>query len=250
MKKKSAILMIVTVLVVSMGFSIIAYGGDDGRETPILPLTGSDSSSQSQQGELISVDGSSSTEDSSSGGGWEMTQLTMSYNIKDCSVAAIANKVYTGKNITPAPTVKYNGKTLKKDADYTLSYKNNKYVGTATVTISGKGCYKGSIKKTFKIIPKGTSLKKLTAGKKAFTATWTKQATQTTGYQIQYSTSSKFSAKTTKTVTVSKNKTVKKTVKNLKGKKKYYVRIRTYKTVNKTKYYSAWSKAKYITTKK
>ncbi|MGN0521254.1 MAG: hypothetical protein ACI4IQ_01305, partial [Eubacterium sp.] len=74
--------------------------------------------------------------------------------------------------------------------------------------------------------------------------------TQTTGYQIQYSTSSKFTSSTSKTVTVTKNSTTSKTISKLTGNKKYYVRIRTYKTVNGEKIYSSWSKAKSVTTKK
>jgi hypothetical protein len=77
---------------------------------------------------------------------------------------------------------------------------------------------------------------------------WAKQATQTTGYQIQYSTSSKFTSY--KTVTISKNSTVSKTVSKLTANKKYYVRVRTYKTVNGKKIYSSWSAAKNVTTKK
>ena len=101
---------------------------------------------------------------------------------------------------------------------------------------------------TFKINPKGTSISKATSPKKKqLKVTWKKQTTQTTGYQIQYSTSSKF--KNAKTVTVKKNKTTKTTVKKLKAKKKYYVRIRTYKTVGKKKYCSSWSKAKAVKTK-
>ena len=80
---------------------------------------------------------------------------------------------------------------------------------------------------------------------------WNKQTTQTTGYQIQYSTSSKF--KGAKTVAVSKNKTTSTTVSKLLAKKKYYVRIRTYKTVKvngkSTKLYSSWSKAKTVKVK-
>ena len=75
-----------------------------------------------------------------------------------------------------------------------------------------------------------------------------KQATQTTGYQLQYGTSSKF--KGAKTATITKNKTVSKAISKLKAKKKYYVRIRTYKTVGKQKYYSDWSKSVKVTTKK
>ena len=72
---------------------------------------------------------------------------------------------------------------------------------------------------------------------------------QTKGYQIQYSTDSKFKSGN-KTVTVNKNSTTKKTISKLKAKKKYYVRIRTYKTVGKQKYYSDWSKSVKVTTKK
>ena len=77
---------------------------------------------------------------------------------------------------------------------------------------------------------------------------WKKNRTQTTGYQIQYSTSSKF--KGAKTVTVSKNKTTNKTISKLKAKKKYFVRIRTYKKTAAAKYYSSWSKVKKVTTKR
>lgn len=171
-------------------------------------------------------------------------------SISKCTVSGIKTKTYTGKALTQSITVKYGNTTLKKDTDYTVSYKNNKNVGTATVTITGKGKYSGTVKKTFTIKPKSTSISKLTAGKKKFTVKWKKLTTQTTGYQIQYSTSSKFTAKTTKTVTVSKNKTTSKAVNKLKAKKKYYVRVRTYKTVNGKKIYSSWSKAKTVTTKK
>ena len=155
---------------------------------------------------------------------------------------------YDGKAKKPSMKVTYsNGLKATLTGDE-LTYKANKNVGTATAKADfGDGNVKTL---SFKINPKGTALSKVTAGKKAFTATWKKQATQTTGYQLQYSTSSKFTAKTTKTVTVSKNGTTKTTIKKLSGKKKYYVRIRTYKTVGKTKYYSSWSKSKTVTTKK
>ena len=137
---------------------------------------------------------------------------------------------------------------LKNGKDYTVSYKSNKNVGTATVVITGKGNYTGTVTKTFKINPKGTSLKKLTAGSKQFKATWNKNTIQTTGYEIQYSTSSNFTSGK-KTVKVKKNKTTSTTVKKLKAKKKYYVRIRTYKTVNGKTYYSGWSKVLNVKTK-
>ncbi|MBE6719759.1 MAG: hypothetical protein E7571_03755 [Ruminococcaceae bacterium] len=157
--------------------------------------------------------------------------------------------VYNGKVKTPKVTVKdKSGKTVG-NANYTVSYaKGRKNVGTYKVTLTFKGNYTGKLSKSFKIVPKGTSLSKLTAGKKSFAAVWKKQTAQTTGYQIRYSTDKNFK-KAVKTVTVGKSKTVKTTVKKLKKKAKYYVQIRTYKTVGKTKYYSSWSKAKPIKTK-
>ena len=120
-------------------------------------------------------------------------------------------------------------------------------VGTAGVIISGMGNYSGSKIITFKIRPKATTLVKLTKGKKKIKVKWTKQTTQVTGYQIQYSTSSKFTG--AKSVTVKKTYSTK-TLTKLKGKKKYYVRVRTYKSVAGIKYYSKWSNVKAITTKK
>ena len=166
-------------------------------------------------------------------------------SISKCSVSNIVNKTYSGKKLYQSLTVKNGKKTLVKNTDYVLSYKNNVKVGTATVTITGKGSYKDSVKKTFKINPKGTSISKLTKPKtKQIKVTWKKQTTQTTGYQLRYTVDG-----TKKYSTVSNNKTTVKTLKNLKKNKKYYVRIRTYKLVNGKKYYSAWSKSKIITTK-
>ena len=146
---------------------------------------------------------------------------------------------YSGSSKKPSVTVKdYSGKTLKNGTDYTVSYKNNKSVGTATATVTFKGNYSGSKKLTFTIKPKTTSLSKLTAGKKQLKVTWKKNSA-VSGYQIQYSTSKKFTS--AKTVTVKGYKTTSKTIKSLKAKKTYYVRVRTYKTVNGKKVYSDWS---------
>ena len=142
--------------------------------------------------------------------------------------------------------MKYGKKTLKKGTDYTVSYKNNTEIGTATVTFKGKGKYTGSKKLTFDILPKGTALSKPKAGKKAFTAKW-KQQKNITGYELQYGLKSDFSD--ARTVVIKKAATTGKAVKKLKAKKKYYLRIRTYSTVNKKNYYSAWSKSKTVKTK-
>ena len=161
---------------------------------------------------------------------------------------------YNGKVRTPKVIVKdRTGKTLVKNTDYTVSYaKGRKYVGKYAVKITFKGKYSGTKTLYFTIKPKATSISSLKAGSKKFTVKWKKQAIQTTGYQVQYSASSKFSK--AKTVTVGKNTTVSKKISKLSGKKKYYVRVRTYKTVKingkSIRIYSGWSKAKAVTTKK
>ena len=168
-------------------------------------------------------------------------------NFKKATISGISNKSYTGKNITQSITVKYNGKTLKNGTDYTVSYSNNKKVGTATVKITGKGSYTGTITKTFKINPAKQEIQKLTAKSKAFFVDWAQKGSAT-GYEIQYATNSKFTS--AKKVTIKNNKTDKTTVSKLSGKKKYYVRVRSYTTVKGTKYYGAWSSVKNVTTKK
>ena len=95
--------------------------------------------------------------------------------------------------------------------------------------------------------PKSTSIKKAKGNKKAVALEW-KKVGGVKGYEIQLATDKKFK-KNKKTVNIKKQKTTKTTVKKLKAKKKYYVRIRTYKTVNGKKVYSSWSKVKTIKTK-
>lgn len=159
---------------------------------------------------------------------------------------------YNGKKQTPSVTVKDSkGKELKVNTDYKVKLPSGrKNVGTYEVKITFKGSkYSGSKTLSYTINPKSTKLSKVSAKKKGFEAKWKKQSTQTKGYQIQYSTDSKFKSGN-KTVTVNKNSTTRKTISKLKAKKKYYVRIRTYKTVGKQKYYSDWSKSVKVTTKK
>jgi len=169
-------------------------------------------------------------------------------NIGNTNISGIKDKTYTGKKLTQTLVIKDGNITLKEGKDYTLKYSSNKKIGNATVTILGKGNYAGTITKTYKIIPKGTKLKKLLAGKRQFKVTWKKQKTETSGYEVQYSTKMNF--KSAKKIKIKKNKTTSSTVKKLKAKKKYYVRIRTYKIVNGKKIYSDWSKAKSVKTKK
>ena len=180
---------------------------------------------------------------------------TLTFKINPISVSkckitlSTTSYTYNGKVKKPTVTVKNANGTKLTTSSYMVTYASGrKNVGTYKVTIKMKGKYSGTKTLTFKINPPKTSVSSLTAGSKKFTVKWKKQATQTTGYQIQYSTSSKFTK--SKTVTVSKNSTTSKTISKLSGKKKYYVRVRTYKTVGKAKYYSAWSKAKTVITKK
>jgi len=101
--------------------------------------------------------------------------------------------------------------------------------------------YKDSFKD--KLAVQKTGITKISSGKKRITLKWNKD-NNTDGYQIHYSTSKKF--KKAKTVTVKGSKKTKTTLKKLKKGKKYYVRIRAYKTINGKKYYFIWSKKKSV----
>ena len=78
--------------------------------------------------------------------------------MSDTSVANISSQTYTGNVISPLPTITYNNKTLKKDTDYTLSYSDNINVGTATITITGKGNFTGTTSLTFIITQKSAEI--------------------------------------------------------------------------------------------
>lgn len=166
---------------------------------------------------------------------------------------SFSSKVFANKKFTPSVIVKMGSKKLKKNVDYKVAISNNKNVGRAIVTITGKGKYAGKLVKYFQIVPKATSVKKASGTKQGLTVSWKKQATQTSGYEVQYSTNKKFTKSTTKSKLVKKSGTTKLTINNLKSNKKYYVRICTYKNVKidgKTKRISsAWSKTKTIKVK-
>ena len=169
------------------------------------------------------------------------------YGIKSVTLAK-TKYVYNGKLIMPKVTVKDLYGDVIDSSNYNVTYSGNcKTPGTYKVTVTFKGkLYSGSTAMTFKIVPKATKVTKATAASKAITVKWKKQA-QCTGYQIQYSTNKNF--KSAKTVTIKSNKTLKTTIKNLKGNKKYYVRDRTYSKVSGKNYYSSWSASKTVTTK-
>ena len=169
--------------------------------------------------------------------------------IKSATVTGGATQTYTGVKIPLEPVVKIAGMKLVKDTDYTLSYKRNRSVGTASVIITGIGDFKGSTyTKTFKIRPLSTYVKKVSRGYYSLTVKWARQkkkmaSSRISGYQIQVATNKAFT-KNRKTVKVTGYLNNKKIITGLKRSKTYYVRIRTYKTVGGKKYYSAWSAVK------
>ena len=152
---------------------------------------------------------------------------------------------YNGKAKKPTVTVKDSkGNTLKKDTDYTVKYASGrKNPGKYTVTVTFKGKYEGTKKLTFTIKPAKAALSKVTAGSKQATVAW-KTVTGATGYEVQYSTSSKL--RSAKTATVKKGSTKKTTIKKLTKGKKYYFRVRAYKTIDGKKVYGAWSSVKSV----
>ena len=154
---------------------------------------------------------------------------------------------YNGKPKKPSVTaVDTEGRKIPAEY-YAVGYQNNKKAGKATVTVRFKDGYSGTVKKTFTIRPAGTSIRKLTASSGGFTVKWKKKTAQVSGYQIQYSADKGFKGSSTRSMFVKKASVTGKEVKNLKAGKKYYVRIRTYKTVKadgkNKKVYSAWSGA-------
>ena len=169
-------------------------------------------------------------------------------SISSASVSlSIATYSFDGKVKTPSVTVKLGSTALRNGIDYVVSYRNNKNVGKATVVITGKGLYAGTITRTFVINPAKQEIQKLTAKSKGFYIDYVAKG-HATGYEIQYATNSSFSG--AKKTVITSNKTDKVTVSKLSGNKKYYVRVRTYTTVNGIKYYGAWSAVKTVTTKK
>ena len=162
-----------------------------------------------------------------------------------CSVPDLPDQTVSAGDSKPALIIKSGDKTLTEGTDYDLAWSGLGKVGTASVTITGKGAYSGNITKTFRILPKGTKITSLKKGRKQAAVKWKKQTKQTDGYEIQYSTKKDFS-KSVKTKRISGRKKTSAVIKKLKAKKTYYVRIRTWKKVNGERYYSLWSSAKKV----
>jgi uncharacterized repeat protein (TIGR02543 family) len=171
-------------------------------------------------------------------------QALVTTSILSAKVSAIKDHVYNGKALKPAVNVTLAGKALAANTDYDVVYANNVNIGKATVTVTGKGQYTGSLAATFRIVPKAVSVKSLKAGKNKFTLKW-KKATGVTKYQVRYKLAT---AKKWKTTGIA-SKATSKAIKKLKKSKKYQVQIRAYKTVGGINYYSAWSKTKTVKVK-
>lgn len=162
--------------------------------------------------------------------------------------------IYNGK--TRKPTVNVTDSNGRKVAasNYKVKYaKGCKNVGTYKVTVTFKGKYSGKKTLTFKINPKKTKVKSVKAVKRGFTVKWSKVSTKMrtkriTGYQVQYSASRKFTRPKTKKVEGYKKTDTK--ITGLKAKKNYYVRVRTHMKVSGKNYYSDWTEARKIKTKK
>ena len=212
------------------GHTLTVNGTDYTAANPYSGMSSADSSSS---GSAESGNTDSGNTDSST------------VSLADAEIADIADQTYTGKALKPAVTVTLNGKTLTKGTDYTVSYKNNKKAGTATVTVTGTGDYTGTVTKSFQILPTKTTLSSVKNAKgKKLTVKWTKNKSGT-GYEIQYSTSKDFKSGV-KTVKVSGNSTTSKTISGLTKGKTCYVRIRTVNGSVK----SGWSAKKSVTIQK
>ena len=161
--------------------------------------------------------------------------------------------VYTGKKRVPDIKITDASGTAISSNNYDIRFQNNVKVGMASVTIIFKGDYSGQITKFFRILPKRVKITNVTQKKKGFLVKWKKQNNQITGYEIQYSTSKKFTKKATKRIIVKSNKAVSRIISSKRAGKKYYIRLRAYKTIkgNGTgKFYSKWSKAKVVTVRR
>jgi hypothetical protein len=153
---------------------------------------------------------------------------------------SIGTVAYTGSNAKPSVTVKNGNKTLRQSTDYTISYNKTSKVGAAVrITITGKGSYTGKVVKTIYIVPGRPTISSVRAGKKNMTITYKKTA-GASGYQIAYSTNQKSGYKYVNL----NNKTVRKTISKLASGKKYYVKVRAYRTINGKKYYGNYSAVK------
>lgn len=178
--------------------------------------------------------------------GYTSKNFTITKRAMAGGTVSVASSVsFTGSNITPSVTVKVAGRTLTNGTDYTVSYSNNKNVGTSNVYVYGKGNYSGSLSAKFDIVPAKQQIQKLETKYKGFYIDWAQKGSAT-GYDVEYSVNANMSGAVSKHLTANKPDTL--TVSGLSGDKTYYVRVRSYTNVNGKVYYGAWSDIKSIKT--
>ena len=178
--------------------------------------------------------------------GYTSKNFTITKRAMAGGTVSVASSVsFTGSNITPSVTVKVAGRTLTNGTDYTVSYSNNKNVGTASVYVYGKGNYSGTLSAKFDILPAKQQIQKLETRYKGFYIDWAQKGSAT-GYDVEYSVNANMNGAASRHLTANKPDTL--TVSGLAGDKTYYVRVRSYTNRNGKVYYGAWSDVKSIKT--
>ena len=149
---------------------------------------------------------------------------------KGIKVSGVSNKTYTGKAIPQKITVTFNGKPVTVKISYPGG---NTKVGKHTVYVTGTGKFKGTLKYSYSILPKMVGKRTYTRGRTSIRVAY-KKVSNVSGYQIAYRKkgSSKWIYKSTTST--------KKTLSSLKKNTTYEIKVRTYKKVGSTKYYSNW----------
>lgn len=168
------------------------------------------------------------------------TYRILSAPLSNVSVKIQKNLKYTGKKCQAKTTLTYLDHTLQSGKDYTLSYKNNRNPGYATVIIEGKGNYSGKTSIKFKILPREPGALKIKKTKGKMRTLYWEKSSGVNGYKVQYCSGSKFRKKV-KTHIISNKNAKKAAIKLPSTHKKYYFRICSYKIVNGKKWCSKWN---------
>ncbi len=226
-----------------------------GTTTATGTTSGTGSTSTSSTTNTTSTNGTTSSDNAIVSTDKAAGTITAQYTIQakdvskasDISVPQISNKTYNGKAQKPAVTVVDNtrGAVLTEGTDYTRTDASNTTPGTATVTLTFSGNYTGTKTLSYKIVPKKTSISRVSAGKKKATVSY-KKVSGISGYQVKAGTN-RAVTKETKTNNTTKTKY---TMNSLKSKKRYYFKVRTYYTTSAgKKVYSSWSGVKSVKVK-
>ena len=162
-------------------------------------------------------------------------------SIESATFNSIKRRDFNGKLQTPAITVKYKGKVLRKDIDYILSYRSNRKPGKAYVHLTGSGDYSGKKVLSFFIVPNTPKIKNISSSKNRQVTISIKKVSYASGYQVAYSNNKIF--KGAKYINF---KGSNKVINKLKSLKNYYFKIRSYKQVDRVKIYSSYSKVKRV----